>query len=82
MLSLKQSNVLPPLPHPEAERLERLLALDAEPPDPFPADPFPSPIPHLGEVTLCCTVLIRDTPPLALVHQLAEWKGCPRFTSA
>ena len=41
MLSLKQSNVLPPLPQPEAERLEQLLALDAEPPDPFPADPFP-----------------------------------------
>ena len=40
-LSVKQSNVLPPPPHPEAERLERLLALDAEPPDPFPVDSFP-----------------------------------------
>ena len=37
-LSIKQSNVLPPPPHPEAERLERLLALD---PDPFATDPFP-----------------------------------------
>ena len=33
-LSVKQSDVLPPPPHPEAERLERLLELDAEPPDP------------------------------------------------
>ena len=40
-LSVKQSSVLPPPPHPEAERLERLLELDAEPPDPFPVDPFP-----------------------------------------
>ena len=40
-LSVKQSNVLPPPPHPEAERLERLLELDTEPPDQFPADPLP-----------------------------------------
>ena len=37
-LSIKQSNVLPPPPHPEAERLERLLALD---PDPFPDEDAP-----------------------------------------
>ena len=40
-LSVKQANVLPPPPHPEAERLEQLLALEAELLDPFPADPFP-----------------------------------------
>ena len=35
MLTLKQSNVLPPLPRPEAQALDRLLELelDAEPPD-------------------------------------------------
>ena len=32
MLTLKQSNVLPP-PQPEAEQLDRLLELDAEPPE-------------------------------------------------
>ena len=37
-LSIKQSYVLPPPPHPEAERLERLLALD---PDPFPDEDAP-----------------------------------------
>ena len=36
-LSIKQSNVLPPPPHPAAERLGRLLALDT---DPIPADQF------------------------------------------
>ena len=33
MLTLKQSNVLPPPPRPEAAELERLLELEAEPPD-------------------------------------------------
>ena len=33
MLTLKQSNFLPPLPQPEAEQLDRLLELEAEPPD-------------------------------------------------
>ena len=33
MLTLKQSNVLPPPPQPEAEQLDRLLELDAEPPE-------------------------------------------------
>ena len=35
MLTLKQSNVLPPLPQPEAQELDRLLELelDAEPPE-------------------------------------------------
>ena len=33
MLTLKQSNVLPPLPQPEAAELDRLLELDAEPPE-------------------------------------------------
>jgi len=34
MLSLKQSNRLPPEPQPEVEQLERLLELDAEPDPP------------------------------------------------
>ena len=33
MLTLKQSNVLPPPPQPEAAELERLLELETEPPD-------------------------------------------------
>ena len=33
MLTLKQSNVLPPRPQPEAEQLDRLLELDTEPPE-------------------------------------------------
>ena len=33
MLTLKQSNFLPPLPQPEAEQLDRLLELEAEPPE-------------------------------------------------
>ena len=32
-LTLKQSNVLPPPPQPEAEQLDRLLELDTEPPE-------------------------------------------------
>ena len=39
-LSVKQSNVLPPPPHPEAERLERLLALGSEPDLPDEEAPF------------------------------------------
>ena len=33
LLTLKQSNVLPPPPQPEAAELERLLELETEPPD-------------------------------------------------
>ena len=40
MLSLKQSNVLPPLPQPEAEELDRLLAMEVELDPPEEEAPF------------------------------------------